>query len=215
MKIILASLLLFMLHSCKPAADRNDWPGERIGMWLEYYGLEYGGFEKTHRFERQYHVTYDYEGKEDDVFSDFYVYAADSVKAIDLDSYHLAIEIQDDGTLYSAGREPDMEVGLIRFEEGKRSRMLFCGTPCIFEEADFDPDGNIVVAGHVENERGYKPVLWVMSPEKAYIEQHEYHREKDLVHTAEKIRYISDIRLSEVDFWHDDKKPIDKLDIPL
>ncbi len=214
MKIILAVILLLILQACGPPEAKNDWPDRRLNKWLDYYELAYDGFDKTYRFERSYDVTYEYKIENDNLYSAFYVYNADSTKAIDLDSYHLALEKQDDGTLYSRGREPDMEVALIRFEEGERIRMLFCGTPCVFEEATFDPEGRLVVAGHVENANGYKPVMWVMSPTETYVEQHIYLRYEELIHPAQEILYIPDIRLSEIVFWHEDKKPFG-LDIPL
>ncbi len=204
-----------LLHACGPAEKPVDWADDGLGAWLDYYELAFEGFEKAHRFDRQYEVTYDYKGMEDDVYADFYIFNADSTKAIDLDSYHLALEKRDDGTLYSPGRGPDMEAGLINFEERQKKRMLFCGTPCIFEEATFDPEENIVIAGHVENEQGFRPVLWIMSPDNSYIEQHDYAAESERTHPAKEIRYISDIRLKEVTFWHDEKEHWEKLDVPL
>lgn len=208
-------LVVFFLtfYACGPSAEKNDWPDSRIKDWLAYYDLDYEGFEKSHRFERPYSVTYDFQAESDDIYTRFYVYNADSTQAIDLDSYHLALEKRDDGTLYSRGREPDMEVSLICFEENKRIRKLFCGTPCIFEEAAFDPEGRMVVAGHIENDRGYKPVMWVMPPNGTFIEQHAYLKDEERIHPAREIRYIADIRLEEVTFWHDDKAP--SLDVPL
>ena len=70
-----------------------------------------------------------------------------------------------------------------------------------------------MVAGHIENDRGYKPVLWVMSPTGTYIEQHAYLKDEERIHPATEIRYIADVRLKEVTFWHDDKAP--SLDVPL
>ncbi len=213
MQPLLLVVFLLTFYACGPETEKNDWPDSRINTWLAFYNLEYDGFEKSHRFERPYAVTYDFNTEKDDLFAAFYVYNTDSTKAIDLDSYHLVLEQRDDGTLFSRGREPDMEVGLIRFAKGKRIRMLFCGPPCVFEEAAFDPEGRMVVAGHIENDRGYKPVLWVMSPTGTYIEQHAYLKDEERIHPATEIRYIADVRLKEVTFWHDDKAP--SLDVPL
>ncbi len=215
MRKVLYLLTFLTWQACGPAEDPHEWAEKGLGDWLDYYELDFEGFEKAHRFDRPYEVTYDYGGTEDDLYSDFYIYNADSTKAIDLDSYHLHIAKRDDGTYYSKGREPDMEVGLIDFASKIKRRVLFCGTPCIFEEATFDPEGNIVIAGHVENDKGFKPVLWIMSLKEPFLEQHEYAADRQLIHHPREIRYISDIRLSEVSFWHEDEEPFENLDVPL
>lgn len=210
-------LLIFVViyTACTPANDDPGWPDERLSAWLDYYELSYEGFEKDQRFDRHYEVIYEHKDREDDLFAGLYIYHPDSSKAIDLDSYHLSLNKKDDGTLYSKGREPDMEVGLIIFEEEIKKRLLFCGPSCVFEEATFDPEGNIVVAGHAEDGKGYRPMLWVTSAKNDYIDIFGYTKESDLTHPASGIRYIYDIRLQEIQFHHEDKIPFDRLDVPL
>lgn len=206
-----ALLLMIIMNACGSNEKEEAWPDQRLQRWLAYYDLSLDEFEKAGSFDRSYKVEYPYDPLTDTLFASLYVYSADSLLAIDLDSYHSVLEVKDDGTIYYAGREPDMEVGLISFEEKIRKRMLFCGPVCIFEEAAFHPDGRIVVAGFSENEAGYRPSLWYIHRDLSAI---RFYQAKTPFPTG-KIRYISDKRLSHITFWFDHIDFIDQPDIPL
>ncbi len=195
-KRFLAILCALVIISCGVQENGKDHPGKRIAAWLEHYDLEMDDFGPEERFDRLYRVVHDFAVAEDDIYAGMYIYSKDSTQAIDLDSYHLVLEEQD-GILYSPGREADMEVALIDFEEGLRKRLLFCGPPCLFEEAEFGPGGKILVAGFIENENGWHPSLWETSYSDAYIGQ----RVSSQSIPAERIDYIHAIRLPMIRFW--------------
>ncbi len=207
-KYILVLFILLLVFSCRQTDP--GWPDERLQNWLDYYGLELRDFAPGDRFDRPYRVEQPYQASDDDLFADLYVYSPDSTQAIDLDSYHLVLEVKDDGSLFSPGREADMEVGLIDLEKGIRKRLLFCGPPCIFEEATFHPDGHVVVAGFIENDNGFHPALWTITTENAFV---ELRQAPDLVN-PENIKYISGQRLPHIRFWFEKYEGVAS-DVPL
>ncbi len=207
-KQILLFFLLLAVFSCRQADP--GWPDERLQNWLDYYDSELKDFGAGDHFDRPYRVEQAYQTSDDDLFVDLYVYSPDSTRAIDLDSYHLVLEVKDDGSLFSPGREADMEVALIDLEQGIRKRLLFCGPPCIFEEATFHPDGHVVVAGFIENNNGFHPALWTIKTKNGFVEL----RQSPRLVPPGNILYISDKRLHHINFWFEKYEGI-ATDIPL
>ncbi len=209
-KALFAILLFFAVFSCRQPAEEKPWPDDRLQGWLAYYGITLDDFTASDRYDRHYRVEQEFELTEDDLHAGLYIYSQDSTLAIDLDSYHLVLEEKEDGQLYSPGREVDMEVGLIDLVRGIRKRLLFCGTPCMFEEATFHPDGPVVVAGFVENENGFHPAIWSIDPGEESVKL----RRASLLVIPGEIKYTSEIRLSHISFWFDEKEHI-VTDVPL
>ncbi len=203
-------LIMSAVFSCRQPVEEKPWPDERLQNWLAYYEITSGDFTAYDRYDRHYRIEQEFEFSEDDLYAGLYIFSQDSTLAIDLDSYHLVLEKKDDGQLYSPGRGVDMEVGLIDLALGIRKRLLFCGTPCLFEEASFHPDGRIVVAGFVENSTGFHPALWFIALDEEYI---ELRLAEVRIHPKD-IKYTSDQRLSHITFWFDEKEYI-VTDIPL
>ncbi len=190
---------VFFVFACGRQCEESFYTGERIQAWMDHYGLTTDHFQAAERFDRHYSLEQAFEEGDRALYTDLFVYSADSALAIDLDSYHLVLEDTPYG-LFSPGREVDMEVGLIDFERGVRSRLLFCGTPCLFEEAGFHPDGHILVAGFVENEQGWHPCIWKTSRKEAFIEQ----RLAQQTIPVEDLDYIHRVRLPHIRFWFED-----------
>lgn len=206
---LLTGLLLVAVVACKsPTRDQQVDP--RIQEWLTHYNIDIQDFNSGTTHEIPYRVTREFRISEDDLYASLYIFNADSSMAIDLDSYHLVLEVKEDGRLFSPGREVDMEVGLIDLEQSIRKRMLFCGTPCVFEEAGFHPEGQISVAGFTENDEGFVPALWEIDPKKYTVRLSVAHK----VFTANEIRYTSEKRLRHIEFWFE-KEPAIQTDIPL
>lgn len=201
---------LWMAVSCKQ--DRHDhWPCERLNAWLSYYNIILDDFDKIQQHEIPYRIVHPFQISEDDPYASLYVYNADSTMAIDLDSYHLVLERDERGDLYSPGREVDMEIGLIDFEEQTRRRILFCGTPCLFEEAGFHPNGTVVIAGFIEDDHGYAPALWEVDPHENTVSLSMASKS----FRPGEILYIPKKRLKHIRFWFDPDNPPDHLDVPL
>ncbi len=209
-KAITIILFAGMLFSCK-TDDKVDWPDKRIKAWLSYYNVGLDDFNILQEHDIPYRISHEFQLNEDDIFRHLFVFNADSSLAIDLDSYHLIVKKTDDGILYTPGREVDMEIGLIDIEAGVRRRILFCGTPCVFEEASFHPSGNIIIAGFIEGEENYVPALWNIDPEKYTVTLSQVSKS---FHPKE-ILYIPKIRLKHIHFWFDPDDPPGHLDVPL
>ncbi len=196
--------------SCK--RDRsNDWPDERLNAWLSFYNIKLDDFDEIQKHEIPYRIVHPFHISDDDLYAPLYVYNADSTMAIDLDSYHLVLEQDANGYLFSPGREVDMEIGLIDFEEQTRRRILFCGTPCLFEEAGFHPSGTVVIAGFIEDEQGFVPAIWDVDPNQYTL---SVSLASKSVHPKD-ILYIPKKRLQHIRFWFDPDNPPGHLDVPL
>ncbi len=203
-------ICILMLAACK-RTDNGDWPDERMQSWFSYYGIAMADFEKDSKHDIPYRVSSTFTLCDDDIYLPLYIFNADSTLAIDIDSYHLVLEKLYDGTLYSPGREVDREVGLIDIRKIVRKRILFCGTPCVFEEAAFHPDGNIVVAGFIENDEGFLPAMWSVDPDEYTVSLSVAAK----TFNAREIDYISGKRLKHVRFWFEGHEIPEQLDIPL
>ncbi len=182
---------------------------ERVEAWMDYYGIDWDTLEPAGQFGMPYKVEREFILCADDPFLPFYIFSPDSTRAIDLDSYHLVLEEGDDGSLYSPGREADMEVGLIDLTEGLRTRILFCGPSCVFEEAGFDPKGTVIVAGFADNGEGFRATVWTVCQESGTI---TLAQARDITNPAD-ISYLYEKRLHKVEFWHRELET--QMDIPL
>ncbi len=209
--LLLITVQLLCLPACK-RAEPEDKPAERLQNWMDYYELSAGDFNAKDTFDRAYRVSHEFSLNDGDLYAPLYIYSEDSTRAIDIDSYHLVLEKRDNGELFSPGREADMEAALIDLERGVRERLLFCGPSCIFEEAGFQADGQIFIAGFAESDNDYFPVIWHIHKENGFIVA-EMATERAL--PAENIRYISDRRLERVIFWHESSELPKGLDVPL
>ncbi len=157
-----------------------------------------------------YRLEQDFDSENIELYKSLFIYSPDSTRAIDLDSYHLSLERMKDGTLYSAGRDVDMEAGLIHFKDSIRTRLLFCGPACLFEEASFFPEGMITVTGFADDGMGYTPVIWEIDPVSLSVKLSS----STQVFTASEIRYVRDVRLEHVLFALDPDDFL-HLDVPL
>jgi len=203
------------MYACGPRTDAPDslpeadkratWPDQRMDRWLSYYGFEKEEFTDSATYAKPYRLekqTFDF--SREDPFSELYVFNSDSTLAIDLDSYHLVLEKDQQGMLFTPGRSPDMEIGLIDLAESKRERLLFCGPACLFEEGSFHPRGHIVIAGFSQNGEGYLPTIWIVDPAADSL------RVKNIPepYKPEKINYLPDVRLKHIRFYNDDGSPV-------
>ena len=184
-----------------PEADKEEaWPDRRMDRWLSYYGFDAEEFTDSATYAKPYRLAQQaFEFSANENFADLFVFNSDSTRAIDLDSYHLVLEKDQEGRLYTPGRSPDMEVGLIDLKESKRQRLLFCGPACLFEEGTFHPDGHIVIAGFSQNGEGYLPTIWVVDPEADSLQV----KNIPVAYDPAKINYLPDVRLKHIRFWHD------------
>ncbi|NOU62377.1 hypothetical protein [Marinifilum caeruleilacunae] len=132
------------------------------GKWLKFYNLNHEDFQKVGN-DSKLKITwsdYDLTEKCTDIYKTFYIYSTDSTYFIDLDSYSLAIENRNN-KLISYGSGIDMKVQIIRLSDNKSATLLFCGSSCIPETANWITDSWIEIVGFSDNESGkMKPTKW-------------------------------------------------------
>lgn len=79
-----------------------------------------------------------------------------------VDIYGYKIEI---GEEQRVSFNPDSEVVYYR-TDGMRERLLFIGPSGVFEDAVWVSEDHLLVAGHMQTEAGFEPVLWLINPEE-------------------------------------------------
>jgi len=208
MKYIFLLFCILLIVSCK--RNTGQHPDHRIQRWLDHYELNLNDFDEVGKQDIPYRVQQEYDAQRVDIYTPFFIYSPDSLNALDLDSYHLMLEKDHDGNLVSVGRDVDMEAALIDFEQSIRTRLLFCGPACLFEEASFSDDDLITITGFADDGMGYTPVIWEIDPESLSVKLSAAPQ----VFEASKIRYIHDVRLENVIFALD-PDDFDHLDVPL
>jgi hypothetical protein len=130
--------------------DLNEY-----GKWLIYYNLNHKDFHKIGNDTERKMIWSDYNLTDEyiEIFKPFYIYSTDSTYFIDLDSYSLQIEKKND-KLISYGSGIDMKVQVIRQADNKSATLLFCGSSCIPETANWITDSWIEILGFSVNESG-------------------------------------------------------------
>lgn len=207
-KKITLLLCILLIFSCK--RDTTQQPDERIQRWLDYYELTLSDFEEDDQQAIPYRIRQDFDSGDFELHKSLFIYNSDSTMAIDIDSYHLVLERLQDGNLYSAGRNVDMEASLIDFEKSIRTRLLFCGPACLFEEAAFSPEGIITVSGFSDNNNGFTPVMWKIDQDLLTVKL----LSSPQVFQPSDIRYNHDKRLDQIHFRFD-PDDFHHLDVPL
>jgi len=201
-------LCVLLIISCK--RDTTQQPDERIQRWLDYYGLTLSDFDEDDQQAIPYRIRQDFDSDDFELYKSLFIYSPDSTKAIDLDSYHLELKMLQDGKLFTSGRDVDMEAGFVDFEKSVRTRLLFCGPACLFEEASFSPEGMITITGFADDGMGYAPVIWEIDPISLSVKLSSAPQ----VFEASKIRYVHEVRLDHVIFALD-PDDFHHLDVPL
>jgi len=112
---------------------------KRMNRWLDYYGISADSFADTLKNENQSFYVIDYNplDKSLEIYNEFFIYSPDSSYYIDLDSYSLMLEKNQNGELFTIGTEIDMQAALVSFKENSKLTILFCGTACWPEEAEW------------------------------------------------------------------------------
>ncbi len=168
-------------------------PDERIGRWLEYYGLSAEDFSHADTFESGQTFSMEYRPESPDPYQNLYIYSQDSAKFIDMDSYSMLLEKEPGGEIVFRGWNVDKEVALIDLDANQRKRIFFCGTPCIYEEASFWGE-KVVVAGFVDDNNGYQPAIWMREPGQTSLTI----KMADLFFSPAEIDYLQEVRVKNV-----------------
>lgn len=189
-------LCLIIVNSCsQPESERELL---RKSRWLEYYRIGMDTFDDTLKIDKSDWYVIDYNPNDTflEIYNEFFIYSPDNNFYIDLDSYNLVLEKDSTGNLISYGGEVDYEVGLVNIKAKQRLRIIFCGTACWPEEAEWIDNERIQIYGFSNIDNIAIPTIWNYNL-----------KEKSLVLMESKFvvkkapgSYIESVRLDNVKF---------------
>jgi len=113
-----------------------------------------------------------------------------------LDSYSIVLEKDSQGQLFSGGSEADTEVALIDIKKKKRIRVLFCGTACWPEEAQWIKNDVVYIMGFMNVDDMNYPTLWTYEISNNLFQGF---KTKDSIDLTGK-NYVSETRLTKIFF---------------
>jgi hypothetical protein len=190
---VLVSTLFVSNSYC--TKDLNEY-----GKWLKFYDLKHEDFQKYgNDIERKIIWSdYDLANNYVDIYRPFFIYSPDSSYFIDLDSYSLAIEMKD-GKQISYGSGIDMKVQVIRLTDNKSATLLFCGSACIPETANWITDSWVEIVGFSIDENDKMiPTKWKVDLDNMIFSEYRINKSfdsiKDFYYEKERLKTIEFIK---------------------
>ncbi|WP_271425242.1 hypothetical protein [Aequorivita sinensis] len=131
------------------------------GKWLEFHNLNHSDFTKFgDDVEKKVEwYPYDLNLEYQELFKPFRLYSQDSSYFIDLDSYSLVLE-KENGKLISYGSEIDRKVQVVKTNDSNATTLLFCGTDCYPETANWLTDSTVEILGFTLVDERFVPTKW-------------------------------------------------------
>lgn len=194
---VITIIISLLLNGCNQ--QKNQPKNERLNRWLDYYGLALHDFNDTILIENNSFLKtpIDTANIHFKMFNDFYIYSVNHDFLIDLDSYFLVIENNAKGELVCRGTAVDQEVALIDIKNEVRQRIIFCGTACFAEEAQWMDNETIYILGFSEPEKKSIPVIWVFNRKNNQLKELQA-LQKPIINKAKS--YHKNIRLDKIVF---------------
>ncbi|MFP4024915.1 MAG: hypothetical protein ACLFVR_10335 [Thiohalospira sp.] len=163
--LVFPILIFITLLSCNNQKTKEP-EFKRLNRWLDYYDLSLNHFTDTLIIND----NYSFKTKTDTLsphfklFSNLYIYSSQKEYAVDLDSYYLVLEKNHDGRYVCLGTDADQEIALINLKNQERQRIIFCGTACRAEEAQWiDNNKTILIMGFSQPTNTWIPTIWVFN----------------------------------------------------
>lgn len=148
--------------------------------WLHYYekySLKAGDFD----FIKQNNLpdinaTVDSFDISNDIYKPFYKYSADSSIILDLISYNLPLEKNENNELVSYGGDIDSEVSVKDLKNNIWKRILFVGSFYIIEDGFWINKNQLLIVGQFNDtdQEKYKPSIWFVDLKANTIQIFEY-----------------------------------------
>ncbi|HTE25639.1 hypothetical protein [Flavitalea sp.] len=97
-----------------------------------------------------------------EIYKPYLKYSPDGSMFIDLDSYNLALEKDENGRQVAIESGPDTEVSLVNVKDKKKTRLVFLGPGSSIEDGSWIDNDNLILLGFQESgDAGNKlPVIW-------------------------------------------------------
>lgn len=181
-----------------------DKYSNELDVWLNYYKqnlIKLKSFEFIKQ-EKLPNITakIDILNYRDDIYEPYYKYSTDSSKILDLISYNLPLEKNEQNELVSYGGDVDSEVSIKDLKNGVWKRVLFVGSFYIIEDGFWINNDQILIVGEYNDtdEIKSKPLIWFVDLKTNTIQTFEYKNYIDKMKCdyLEKIRY-KDIKIIE------------------
>jgi hypothetical protein len=195
-RIAFIFLSLIIVISC--AQSDNERELQRKQSWLEYYRINMENFDDTLNIDKSDWYMIDFNPNDGyyEIYNEFFIYSPDRKCYIDLDSYNLVLEKDSAGNLISYGGEVDYEVGLINIKAKQRLRIIFCGTACWPEEAEWIDNESVQIYGYSNIDNVAIPTIWEYNlNDKSLVEM-----KSNFVVKKAPGSYIQTVRLDNVKF---------------
>lgn len=95
---------------------------------------------------------------------------------LDVVSYGLVAEATGSKTYNYVTGGPDSQVAIVNRKTGKRTRLLFCGTPCSYAMGVWLDDRAVQIAGRADRGDGFRPTVWQVDIDSGKILEWHYPR---------------------------------------
>lgn len=183
---IIYMMLLVLLTSCvkqtRPDSEipaevtvQDEWIAQRqvlngetqMRPWLAYYqekipDLRLGDFQQLDSFAIDTFYTFLY--TPNPVFAPLFVYNEVRDQYLDVVSYERSVDIGANGKRIIVAGSPDNSALLVDPATAQSQRLLFCGTPCIFQDAAWLSDTEVAVMGlNSHLSLNFQPTIWYIN----------------------------------------------------
>jgi len=167
---VFLAVIILVLFSCN-RQKTNEPDLKRLNRWLNYYGLSLNHFTDTLKLKNNHSIKtgIDTSATHFKLYNDLYIYSHAKKYAVDLDSYSLVLEKNDEGKFVCYGTEADQEIALLKLMKLERQRILFCGTACRAEEAQWVDNQTVFLLGFSQPQNVWMPTIWVYSPKESSL----------------------------------------------
>lgn len=139
---------------------------QKLENWVDFWELKGANLHISNfNFNREYYYEV-IEWPEENILSNDHPLKAYQIPnpasngVVDIYDYKIII-----GEGGKVDFNPDAEVVYFR-SNGMRERLLFIGPSGVFEDAAWISEKLLLVSGHVQNEAGFVPVVWLILPEE-------------------------------------------------
>ena len=160
-----------LTESAEPSEDQLLQMGlQKLNAWIDFWSSKGANFHPKNFDLNQEHVyeVVEWPGKnilgEDHPLKSYQFPNPVSKGVVDIYDYKLVV-----GEDKKVDYNPDAEVVYYK-TNGMRERLLFIGPSGMFEDAVWISESHLLVSGHIQNELGFAPVVWLIIPE-----EHKYY----------------------------------------
>lgn len=171
----------------RPAAAEKvklnaDWIAgaePKLKRWIAYYGQNIPDFSIKKFVVVDTFLEMDFPEmpamEMDPAFEAYRIKSPDGKKAVDLYAYQRKLKKNKDGKVTMQGGGPDSEVAVYGLTPNGRTRVLFCGTPCHFDDAVWLDNNVLLIAGYSnEINKQFHPMIWRIDLKKQSIWRYLY-----------------------------------------